>query len=187
MRERFVPLDVKCTYEMLRLRKDIVNFHGEMVLLLNYSSVNYTGLAKILKKYDKRTGQILRLPFIQKILQQPFFTTELISKLVKECEATMDNIFSHTESATEDLTEKEGLSMQKQEQSIFRNTITALVSMQEIRKGSSSFGQFSLPPLNFPEFEILVQSLSNFPEFDYLVQTMSNLMYFEEIYDTLEL
>jgi hypothetical protein len=32
----------------------------------------------------------LRLPFIQKVLQQPFFTTDVISKLVKECESTID-------------------------------------------------------------------------------------------------
>ncbi|KAK6158315.1 hypothetical protein DH2020_005629 [Rehmannia glutinosa] len=51
---------------MAKIRKEIVNFHGEMVLLMNYSNVNYTGLAKILKKYDKRTGRVLRLPVIQK-------------------------------------------------------------------------------------------------------------------------
>lgn len=29
--------------EMARIRKDIVDFHGEMVLLVNYSNINYTG------------------------------------------------------------------------------------------------------------------------------------------------
>jgi hypothetical protein len=29
--------------EMIIIRKEIVNFHGEMVLLENYSSLNYTG------------------------------------------------------------------------------------------------------------------------------------------------
>ena len=29
--------------EMRKIRKDIVDFHGEMVLLINYSNVNYTG------------------------------------------------------------------------------------------------------------------------------------------------
>lgn len=29
--------------EMSRIRKEIVNLHGEMVLLENYSSINYTG------------------------------------------------------------------------------------------------------------------------------------------------
>lgn len=30
--------------EALRILKDIVTFHGEMVLLENYSSLNYTGM-----------------------------------------------------------------------------------------------------------------------------------------------
>lgn len=29
--------------EMLKVRKEIVDFHGEMVLLENYSALNYTG------------------------------------------------------------------------------------------------------------------------------------------------
>ncbi|CAD6205058.1 unnamed protein product [Miscanthus lutarioriparius] len=36
--------------ETRSVRKEIVDLHGEMVLLLNYSAINYTGLAKILKK-----------------------------------------------------------------------------------------------------------------------------------------
>ncbi|KAA8515909.1 hypothetical protein F0562_019088 [Nyssa sinensis] len=87
------PSETDYEEEMLRIRKDIVNFHGEMVLLMNYSNNTYTVLTKILKKYEKRTGRLLRLPSIQKVLQQPFFTTELISKLVKECESTIDAIF----------------------------------------------------------------------------------------------
>lgn len=29
--------------ELMRVRKEIVDFHGEMVLLENYSALNYTG------------------------------------------------------------------------------------------------------------------------------------------------
>nr|CAB3499739.1 unnamed protein product [Digitaria exilis] len=32
--------------EMRRVRKEVVDLHGEMVLLLNYSAVNYTGCAR---------------------------------------------------------------------------------------------------------------------------------------------
>uniref|UniRef100_A0A0A9FHR7 SPX domain-containing protein n=1 Tax=Arundo donax TaxID=35708 RepID=A0A0A9FHR7_ARUDO len=78
--------------ELMRVRKEVVDFHGEMVLLENYSALNYTGLVKILKKYDKRTGALIRLPFIQKVLQQPFFTTELLFKLVKQCEAMLEQL-----------------------------------------------------------------------------------------------
>uniref|UniRef100_A0A803QBS6 SPX domain-containing protein n=1 Tax=Cannabis sativa TaxID=3483 RepID=A0A803QBS6_CANSA len=63
--------------EMLKIRKEIVDFHGEMVLLENYSALNYTGLVKILKKYDKRTGALMRLPFIQKDEESLRFPKEL--------------------------------------------------------------------------------------------------------------
>ncbi|KAG6472286.1 hypothetical protein ZIOFF_069746 [Zingiber officinale] len=48
---------------------------------------------KILKKYDKRTGALIRQPFIEKVSQQPFFTTDLLYKLVKECVAILDHLF----------------------------------------------------------------------------------------------
>lgn len=118
-----------------------------------------TGLAKILKKYDKRTGCLLRLPFIEKVLKQPFFTTELISKLVKKCETMMDTVFPLA-SGTEDQVEiKEREAPAITEPSIFKNTVAALVTMQELRNGSSTYSHFSLPPLNLPEFDFL-QSLS---------------------------
>ncbi|KAG6503465.1 hypothetical protein ZIOFF_035780 [Zingiber officinale] len=52
-----------------------------------------SSLVKILKKYDKRTGALIRQPFIEKVLQQPFFTTDLLYKLVKECVAMLDHLF----------------------------------------------------------------------------------------------
>ncbi|KAI3891024.1 hypothetical protein MKW98_007329 [Papaver atlanticum] len=79
--------------ELIKARKEIVDFHGEMVLLENYSALNYTGLVKILKKYDKRTGALIRLPFIQRVLQQPFYTTDLLYKLIKQCEIILDHLF----------------------------------------------------------------------------------------------
>ncbi|XP_058734690.1 SPX domain-containing protein 3-like [Vicia villosa] len=139
--------------EMEKIRKAIVDFHGEMVLLVNYSNINYTGLAKILKKYDKRTGGLLRLPFIQKVLEQPFFTTDLISKLVRECESIIDAVFP---------VEEEGERAREEivvaGEGIFRNTVAALLTMQEMRKGSSTQSAFSLPPLNLPDSD-LIQSI----------------------------
>ncbi|KAI3700982.1 hypothetical protein L2E82_45623 [Cichorium intybus] len=137
--------------EMAKIRKDMVDFHGEMVLLVNYSNINYTGMAKILKKYDKQTGGLLRLPFIQKVLEQPFFTTELISKLIKECETTMDVLFP-TVVVTEEM--NDAMIMMAGE-GIFRNTVAALVTMKEMRKGSSTQSHFSLPALNLPDSEII--------------------------------
>ncbi|XP_062175360.1 SPX domain-containing protein 3-like [Alnus glutinosa] len=154
------PSDADCKAEMAKIRKDIVDFHGEMVLLVNYSIVNYTGLAKILKKYDKRTGGLLRLPFIQKVLEQPFFTTDLISKLVKECESTIDAVFpAEEEQRTREVREATTVA----EEGIFRNTVAALQTMQEIRRGSSTYGHFSLPPLNLPDSELIQSFQLNSP------------------------
>ncbi len=55
---------------------------------------SHVGLVKILKKHDKRTGAVLRMPFIQSVLLQPFFTTELLSKLVRECERNLHSLLS---------------------------------------------------------------------------------------------
>ncbi|TVU02682.1 hypothetical protein EJB05_06154 [Eragrostis curvula] len=145
--------------EVARIRREVVDFHGEMVLLLNYSSINYTGLAKILKKYDKRTGGLLRLPVIAGVLEQPFFTTELISKLVKDCEAMMEAVFP---AADDDAAQrhKDNLAVAAHDQSIFRNTVAALLTMQEVRSGSSTIGHFSLPPMApLPENDWLLQSV----------------------------
>ncbi|OEL27505.1 SPX domain-containing protein 3 [Dichanthelium oligosanthes] len=138
---------------MRRVRKEVVDLHGEMVLLLNYSAINYTGLAKILKKYDKRTGRLLRLPFIEKVLGQPFFATELISRLVRECEATMEAVFEADEGRSSAGTTP--VAAAAAEQGIFRNTVAALVTMGELRSGSSTYGHFSLPPPASPESDLL--------------------------------
>ncbi|CAN6283103.1 unnamed protein product [Urochloa humidicola] len=141
---------------MKRVRKEVVDLHGEMVLLLNYSAINYTGLAKILKKYDKRTGRLLRLPFIEKVLGQPFFATELISGLVRECEATMEAVFQAGGGRSSAGTTTNPVTAATTEQGIFRNTVAALVTMGELRSGSSTYGHFSLPPMTSPESDLLL-------------------------------
>ncbi|KAF5482170.1 hypothetical protein F2P56_002759 [Juglans regia] len=168
-----------CNEEMMKIRKEIVDFHGEMVLLENYSALNYTGLVKILKKYDKRTGALIRLPFIQKVLQEPFFTTDLLYKLVKECEAMLDRLFPMTETlasaeaaddgdgedaydpTTSAATKNDGLlSMPKELAEIeymkslyMKSTISALRILKEIRSKSSTVSVFSLPPLQISGLE----------------------------------
>ncbi|XP_022843663.1 SPX domain-containing protein 4-like [Olea europaea var. sylvestris] len=79
--------------EMMEIRKEFVAIHGEMVLLKTYCSLNLAGLIKILKKYDKRTGRLLCLPFIQLALRQPFYAFEPLTRLVIECEANIELLF----------------------------------------------------------------------------------------------
>ncbi|KAL4304391.1 hypothetical protein GQ457_10G003400 [Hibiscus cannabinus] len=159
--------------ETIRIRKEIVDFHGEMVLLENYSALNYTGLVKILKKYDKRTGALIRLPFIQRVLQQPFYTTDLLYKLVKECEVMLDQLFPTIEKPASTELENKGdddgidpstpssasrsedrLKMPKELEEIkymeslyMKSSLSALRVLKEIRSRSSTVSVFSLPPL----------------------------------------
>ncbi|KAL0407638.1 UNVERIFIED_CONTAM: SPX domain-containing protein 2 [Sesamum radiatum] len=163
--------------ELMKVGRMLVDFHGEMILLENYSALNYTGLLKILKKYDKRSGDLIRLPFIQKVLQEPFFRTEVINKLVKECEIMTHRIFSRHEQLApppEDTEQKEGCIDQPvaeeetteklrvpeeleeikcMENMYLRLTISALKTLKEIRSGSSTVNMFSLPPMQGSELD----------------------------------
>ena len=40
------------------------------------------------------TQVTLQLPFIDEVLKQPFYTTELMSRIVRECEETMEVVFA---------------------------------------------------------------------------------------------
>ncbi|KAL1207387.1 SPX domain-containing protein 3 [Cardamine amara subsp. amara] len=145
--------------EISEMRKDIVNFHGEMVLLVNYSNINYTGLAKILKKYDKRRGSGLRSPFMQKVVGQPFFKTDLVSRLVREWETTMEAVFPATMAVVEAEGYERSAVVTSSGEGIFRNTVAALSTMREMRRGSSTYSAFSLPPLNLPDSDLVFRSV----------------------------
>ncbi|CAI9293363.1 unnamed protein product [Lactuca saligna] len=176
--------------EMIKIRKEMVDFHGEMVLLENYSALNYTGVAKILKKYDKRTGAVLRLPYIQKVLQQPFFTTDLLFKLVKECEALLDLLFPLTEpsaSSEEEadstgagdtdvastsgsagqLSAREYAELEYMKSLYTKSTISALRVLKEIRSRSSTVSVFSLPPM---QVSVLEETWNKFPVLEQLAK-----------------
>ncbi|KAK8602568.1 hypothetical protein V6N13_057800 [Hibiscus sabdariffa] len=154
--------------ELIEVGREIVDFHGEMVLLENYSALNYTGLVKIIKKYDKRSGALVRLPFIQKVLQQPFYKTDVLNKLVKECEMVLERLFTMNEpSASPEATNvkgcqsntssrsnegslkvpKELAEIKDMENMYVKQTLSALHVLKEVRSGSSTVSMFSLPPL----------------------------------------
>lgn len=132
---------------------------------------------KILKKYDKRTGALIRLPFIQRVLQQPFFTTDLLYKLVKGCETMLDQLFpvnelqASSEAADRDDEgcdpttsattvndylfggPKELAEIEYMESLHMKSTISALRVLKEIRSQSSTVSIFSLPPLQISGLE----------------------------------
>lgn len=81
--------------EVLRLRHRLTYFHGELVLLENFSTVNYTGFRKILKKHDKKTGLSMRGIYLKTVLSTPFFLSDTVRKLVLKTEeqlAQLDRI-----------------------------------------------------------------------------------------------
>ncbi|TKY50973.1 SPX domain-containing protein 2 [Spatholobus suberectus] len=151
---------------LMSLGREIVDFHGEMVLLENYSALNYTGLVKIIKKYDKKTGALLRSPFIQDVVSQPFFETDVLNKLVKECEVILSILFTNGpySSMSEDFMEngfgsmsgsendenvmevpKELAEIENMENMYIKLTLSALHTLEEIRGRSSSVSMFSSP------------------------------------------
>lgn len=164
--------------DLIKVGREIVDFHGEMVLLENYSALNYTGLVKILKKYEKRSGALIRMPFIQKVLQEPFFKIDVLNELVRECETMLNHLFSLNELSTQseapegkescklqavtkntDTTREEPLKVPELEEIEFmENTYVKLATsalrvLKEIRGGSSTVDMFSLPPLGKNESE----------------------------------
>ncbi|KAG6490086.1 hypothetical protein ZIOFF_051368 [Zingiber officinale] len=155
-----VKLRVEHEELFLRLALSIlVGMFGLSVDLLSsdfiYRAVLYSFricLVKILKKYDKRTGALIRQPFIEKVLQQPFFTTDLLYKLVKECVAMLDHLFpSNNLSVSAECDGQNGVPKPAQSggrvpeleeikymQSLYmKSTVAALRSLKQIRIKSS--------------------------------------------------
>ncbi|AED92150.1 SPX domain-containing protein 4 [Arabidopsis thaliana] len=150
--------------EMMDIRRDLVTIHGEMVLLKNYSSLNFAGLVKILKKYDKRTGGLLRLPFTQLVLHQPFFTTEPLTRLVRECEANLELLFPSEAEVVESSSAVQAHSSSHQHNSprisaetsstlgnenldIYKSTLAAMRAIRGLQKASSTYNPLSFSSL----------------------------------------
>ncbi|CAL9074417.1 unnamed protein product [Musa textilis] len=143
--------DRKFSEELLEIRKDFVTIHGKMVLLKNYSSLNFTGLVKILKKYDKRTGGLLSLPFTQHARHQPFFTTEPLTRLVHECEANIEVLFPLEAEAIEShRTEKgethqtfnpEVSSVGAENIGVYQSVKAAIKIIQRLQKARSTYNE----------------------------------------------
>lgn len=114
----------------------------------------YAGLVKIIKKHDKRTGGLLRLPFIQEVLNQPFFETDVLNNLVKECEVLLNILFTNndghscpcTSTSEENEENKEKLmqvpeeiaEIENMENVLIKLTLSALRTLEEIRGQSST-------------------------------------------------
>nr|CAB3492617.1 unnamed protein product [Digitaria exilis] len=113
------------TEEMLEIRKDFVIIHGEMILLQTYSSLNFAGLVKILKKYDKRTGGLLSLPFTQR-------APEVLEP------SSSSNLEQH------DVSRRDPTSCDVETSDVYRSTLAAMKAIQGLRRASSTYNPLSL-------------------------------------------
>jgi hypothetical protein len=129
--------------------------------LINVFQIFIAALIKILKKYDKRTGRLLSLPFTRRALHQPFFTTEPLTRLVRECEENLERLFPVQPEVIEPnlsstvpknpQTEKDkptasanAASLVPEANEVLKSTIAAIKTIQELRKASSTYNPMSL-------------------------------------------
>lgn len=122
------------------------------------------GLIKILKKYDKRTGGLLFLPFTQVAVHQPFFTTEPLTRLVHECEANIEILFPleaeviESTSTTQDKLDqpsnnsakalsKTPSNLGEETGDIYRGTLAAMRAIRGLHKASSTYNPLSMSSL----------------------------------------
>ncbi|KAF8757383.1 hypothetical protein HU200_010900 [Digitaria exilis] len=111
-------------------------------------------LVKILKKYDKRTGGLLSLPFTQRARHQPFFTTEPLTRLVRECEANLELLFpveaeilepsSSSNLEQHDASRRDPTSCDVETSDVYRSTLAAMKAIQGLRRASSTYNPLSL-------------------------------------------
>lgn len=83
------------------IRSRLIDLHGELVLLLHWSIVNYAGILKILKKHDKLLGGHAQKNLVGSILQQPFTSTESITNLVNTAERYVRMLAGHDKAQQE--------------------------------------------------------------------------------------
>lgn len=75
--------------EINSLTHRLINFHAQLVLLENFSTVNYTGFRKILKKYDKKTGLTLCKFYLKTVLVTPFFLSDTVRQIINKTESQL--------------------------------------------------------------------------------------------------
>ncbi|MFS7909403.1 putative SPX domain-containing protein [Helianthus anomalus] len=113
----------------------------------------------ILKKHDKISGKLsgalVRLPFIQKVLNEPFYKTDVLNNLVKKCERMLGQLFSMNDKQSSSFEStrrkeddepkeksfvevpKELIDIKNMENTYMKLTLSALEILKEIRSGSS--------------------------------------------------
>lgn len=74
------------TSQLYHLRQRLTDFHGQLVLLDSFSTINFIGFRKILKKFDKKTQLNVHKFYMSTVLSTPFFTTPTVRNKIGEVE-----------------------------------------------------------------------------------------------------
>jgi len=77
---------------MRSIRSRFVDLHGELVLLLHWSIMNYAGTLKILKKHDKLLGGHSQQDLLGAILRMPFTSTASVARLASDAEGFVQKL-----------------------------------------------------------------------------------------------
>jgi len=67
-------------------QRSLVSIHFQLLLLQNYVALNFTGITKILKKFEKRFEIPIRNDYIGAIVELPFYRCDALGDLVEETE-----------------------------------------------------------------------------------------------------
>lgn len=89
---RAKALDPEDSAAYVEVERALVELHAELVLLENYSLLNYLALVKILKKHDKLTGIKLQERFLTKVKSQPFWSTRQLQRLIARVRETVETL-----------------------------------------------------------------------------------------------
>ncbi|GLJ40797.1 hypothetical protein SUGI_0843850 [Cryptomeria japonica] len=127
--------------EVVLLAKDLVNLHGELVLLENYNIWNFTGLRKILKKYHRRIGAFKGEHYIPWAKCQPFSSNEFILKILNECERILQSFLSVSFLGNNEDhgSLSRGMFQNENEKSVYESSIVALEILNEMTKFNSVY------------------------------------------------
>ena len=91
-------ISLKPNDEKERVYQELVNFHGEMLLLMHWSILAYTAIVKLLKKHHKRTGSLVQAPHLRDLLSQPSWSTEVITGIISQTEMCIGRMQAHLQS-----------------------------------------------------------------------------------------
>lgn len=64
-------------------------------MLQNYRILNYTGLVKLISKYDIHCNTHLHDTFLKRLEEEPFYSNPLLTEMIKETESVFIKYIHH--------------------------------------------------------------------------------------------